>query len=109
MPSPLPSNTETLLESELAVAKSGRPSPLKSLAAIQCGWVPTLKSPRAMNETVWVRARSGMADKNKKIAATRNNPIDVLVMLKPWRKMARDGDLAAGFSYLIRSARIIRL
>src|SRR3989442_966208 len=43
VPSPLPSSTETSLESRLAVARSSLPSPSKSPEATEFGWLPAGK------------------------------------------------------------------
>src|SRR5262249_15921571 len=44
VPSPLPSNTETVLDPALATARSSLPSPLKSRTATETGFVPTEKA-----------------------------------------------------------------
>src|SRR3989440_11987330 len=43
VPSPLLSSTETVLESKLATARSGLPSPLKSPTATETGLAPATK------------------------------------------------------------------
>lgn len=51
VPSPRPNRIDTGLAPALAVARSGRPSPLKPPMATETGDSPTLKSRLAMNDT----------------------------------------------------------
>src|SRR3989442_14312970 len=99
VPSPLPSSTETSLESKLATARSGLPSPLKSPTATESGDRPAAKSLRAMNDTVWAGAGSGNVDRNNKAAPTsRDSRVEYLVKprgpLEPGESVHRAGDCA---------------
>src|SRR5438093_1293654 len=49
-PSPLPKRMDTLFEPELATARSGFPSPLKSATATECGFAAALKLVAVPNE-----------------------------------------------------------
>src|SRR5262244_2069181 len=84
LPSPLPKNTETLLELALATARSSAPSPLKSPTATETGVLPTvrlcagwklpspeLKSTETLFERELATARSGTPSPLKSPAATK--------------------------------------
>src|SRR5439155_914174 len=69
-----PSSTETVSERELATARSGTPSPLKSPTATDEGKRPDAKSLRATNDTVSASAGAGSVDQQINPGATAPAP-----------------------------------